>query len=172
MTRFLAFVVTLMLAGCGGGFRDSNVNLSSIAVFEPEKYAGLWYEVASFPTFFQSGCTNTTAEYQVLESGGLSVRNRCLKDGVPTVIDGSAVVSGPGRLTVRLDGVPVSAPYWVLWVDEGYRTAVVGVPSGRAGWILNRTPDIPPDRLAAAREVLKFNGYDLSGLETTRQVPQ
>jgi len=38
------------------------------------------------------------------------------------------------------------------------------VPSGRAGWILNRDPQIPSDRLAAAREILDFNGYDLSRL--------
>ena len=172
MTRILALVLSLMLAGCGGSFRDPNVNLSSIGVFDPEKYAGLWYEVASYPTFFQSGCTNTTAEYQIVGDGVLSVRNRCLKEGIPTVIDGRATVSGPGRLTIRLDGVPVSASYWVLWVDEGYRTAVVGVPSGRAAWILNRTPDIPPDRLAAARDVLAFTGYDLNALETTSQADQ
>jgi apolipoprotein D and lipocalin family protein len=73
-------------------------------------------------------------------------------------------VAGPGRLSVRLDGVPVAAPYWVLWVDEGYRTAVVGQPNGRAGWVLNREPEIPQDRWVAAREVLDFNGYDLSRL--------
>jgi apolipoprotein D and lipocalin family protein len=53
----------------------------------------------------------------------------------------------------------------VLWVDEGYRTAVVGAPNGRVGWILNRDPDIPEDRLIAAREVLDFNGYDVSQLQ-------
>lgn len=37
-------------------------------------------------------------------------------------------------------------------------------PPGTAGWILNRDPAIPPDRLAAAREMLDFNGYDLTGL--------
>jgi apolipoprotein D and lipocalin family protein len=85
-------------------------------------------------------------------------------------IAGEAVVVGPGRLEVKFDSVPfVSAPYWVLWVDEGYRTAVVGVPSGRAGWILNRDPQIPADRLEAARQILDFNGYDLTQLRMTPQ---
>ncbi|MEM7518126.1 MAG: lipocalin family protein, partial [Planctomycetota bacterium] len=81
-----------------------------------------------------------------------------------------AEIVGPGRLTVRLDGVPFGADYWVLWVDESYRTAVIGVPSGRAGWILNREPTISPDRLTAALEVLTFNGYDVAALEMTPQV--
>ena len=45
-----------------------------------------------------------------------------------------------------------------------FQIAVVGVPSGRAGWILNRTPEIRADRLQAARQVLEFNGYDLTKL--------
>ncbi|MEO0653616.1 MAG: lipocalin family protein, partial [Pseudomonadota bacterium] len=83
-------------------------------------------------------------------------------------IAGTAEVAGPGRFAIRFDSVPfVRAPYWVLWVDEGYRTAVVGVPSGRAGWILNRDPQIPEDRFNAALQVLEFNGYDTSRLIRT-----
>ena len=149
-------------------YRDTEVPISSKALFDAGKYAGRWYEIASYPTPFQSGCTDTQTVY-TLAGDGLAVRNTCVKDGKPVSIKGFAQVTGPGRLTVRLDGVPLSAPYWVLWVDEGYRTAVVGVPSGRAGWILNRAPTIPPDRLSAARQVLEFNGYDLSRLRMTPQ---
>lgn len=111
-----------------------------------------------------------TAEYGALSPGLLSVVNTC-RDGSGAVterIEGTAEIVGPGRLEVRFPSV-ARADYWVLWVDEGYRTAVVGMPSGRAGWILNREPQIPPDRLAAAREVLDFNGYDLSRLVTVPQ---
>ena len=68
--------------------------------------------------------------------------------------------------------MPFAADYWVLWVDDDYRTAVVGVPSGRAGWILSRTPDLPEDRLEAARDVLAFNGYSLDDLKMTPQSRQ
>lgn len=140
-----------------------------MAVFDPVRFAGLWYEVASFPTPFQSGCTATQADYGVVSETRLSVRNSCIRDGALSVIEGSADVAGPGRLLVRLDGVPFAADYWVLWVDNQYRTAVVGTPSGRAGWILNREPAIASDRLAAAEDVLRFNGYDVSALQRTAQ---
>lgn len=172
MRPVVALCLALTLVACGSSYRDRSVGLSSMAVFEPARYAGIWYEVASFPTPFQAGCRNTRAEYAPLADGSLSVTNTCLKDGSPVVIGGRATVVGPGRLSVRLAGVPVAAPYWVLWVDTGYRTAVVGTPSGRAGWILNRTPEIPPDRLAAARDVLAFNGYDLEALRMTPQVTE
>lgn len=169
MKFLLVVLASLVLSGCGTVYRDRDAALTSMAVFEPERYAGLWYEVASFPTPFQAGCTNTQADYGLREDGTLSVRNSCFRNGSLTVIEGSARVVGPGRLEVRLNGVPFPADYWVLWVDGDYRTAVVGTPSGKAGWILNREPSIRADRLAAAEEVLRFNGYDVSQLRRTTQ---
>ncbi len=152
-------------------YRDRSVPIGSALDFSADRYAGTWYEVARYPVPFETGCVGVTAEYAALPDGGLSVRNTCREtDGsVRSTITGRADVVGPGRLSVRFDTLPIAADYWVLWVDEGYRTAVVGAPNGRSGWILNRDPQIPPDRLAAAREVLAFNGYDLNRLMTVPQ---
>ncbi len=172
----------LLLASCGVGpegepalfpsYRDPSVPIASKALFDPARYLGLWYEVARFPVPFEAGCVGVTAEYGLREDGQISVRNTCrnLDGSVRSVIDGAAAIVGPGRLVVRFPAVPfVAGDYWVLWVDEGYRTAVVGAPNGRSGWILNRDPQIPADRLRAAREILDFNGYDLSRLEMVAQ---
>ncbi|KJZ19674.1 lipocalin family protein [Loktanella sp. S4079] len=160
----------LMLAACTPApvYRDPTVTISSQALFDPARYAGLWHEVARFPNAFERDCVTATAEYGLRADGLLSVLNICRSaDGTEiSRINGNAEITGPGRLVVRFDSVPfVAADYWVLWVDEGYRTAVVGSPNGKTGWILNRDPEIPPDRLRAAREVLEFNGYDLSQLQ-------
>ncbi len=155
-----------MMNGVAPSYRDQDVTIASAAAFEPSRYLGRWYEVARYPNPFQSNCSGAIAEYSAVE-GEIQVRNLCL-DSNGAVIDeitGTVTDQGLGRLTVRLQGVPVAATYWVLWVDEGYRTAVVGTPNGRVGWILNRDPEIPSDRLVAAREVLDFNGYDLSRLQ-------
>lgn len=167
MKFFFLPALFLALSACTTiqGYRDTSVPMTSMAIFDPARYAGTWYEVARFPVPFQAGCTQTRAVYGPAGDGTLNVRNLCVRNGQLTIIEGRAAVVGPGRLKVRLDGVPFAADYWVLWVDEGYRTAVVGVPSGRAGWVLNRDPEIPADRLKAAREVLEFNGYDASRLQ-------
>lgn len=169
----------LMLAGCGtplpdepvGGlfevYRDTDVQIASKALFEPEKYLGRWYEIARFPVPFERGCAGVTADYGRGEDGRITVLNTCrnLVGEVTATINGFAEVVGPGRLKVSFPSLPFgAADYWVLWTDEAYRTAVVGAPDGRSGWILNRAPTIPGDRLTAAREVLDFNGYDLSRL--------
>lgn len=169
----VAAAVLVLLGGCAvpvESYRDTSVTIASAAAFDPARYAGRWYEIARFPVPFQAGCTDTVAEYTPRADGTIDVVNTCLVNGAPRRIEGEAQLTGPGRLAVSFDSVPfVSAPYWVLWVAEDYGSAVVGVPSGRAGWILNRSPEMSPDRLAAAKEVLAFNGYDTSRLEMTPQ---
>ncbi|MCU0912268.1 MAG: lipocalin family protein [Rhodobacteraceae bacterium] len=169
MHRVIALALALALPGCAlvaPAYRDTSVPITSIAALDAARYAGRWYEVARYPVAFQSGCGAATADYTLLSDGSLGVVNACPTASGERRIEGRAVPSGPGRFEVSFRGLPFKGPYWVLWVDEGYRTAVVGVPSGRAGWILNRDPQIPPDRLRAAREILDWNGYDLSRLET------
>ena len=178
-----ALLAVVALAGCAalpgeevGGlfevYRDTDVPIASKALFEPERYLGTWYEVARYPVPFEAGCVGVTAEYAAIDAGTISVENICRNpDGsVKSVIEGTAEIVGPGRLAVSFPSVPFgAADYWVLWTDESYRTAVVGAPNGRSGWILNRDPVIPEDRLKAAKEVLDFNGYDL---ERLMMVPQ
>ncbi len=167
-------LLALLLAGCAaiptGRYRDTSVPISSAAAFDAARYQGRWYEIARFPVPFEEGCGNVTADYALRPDGTLSVVNTCHEDdGTTRRITGTATPDGPGRLQVRLGAMPFAAPYWVLWVDEGYRTAVVGTPSGTAGWILNRTSEIPADRWQAAIEVLRFNGYDTGRLIRTPQ---
>jgi apolipoprotein D and lipocalin family protein len=54
---------------------------------------------------------------------------------------------------------------WVIWMDEGVRTAVIVTPDGRNAFILDRKAQGGADRIEAARTVLEFNGYDISALQ-------
>lgn len=75
-------------------------------------------------------------------------------------------ITHSGRLSASHDAQNV---IWVLWIDEDHRTAVLGNPSGSFAQIINRTPTLRADRLQAAKDILKFNGYDLSQLKMTPQ---
>ena len=178
----MRWLAPVLLAGCATlpgervglfeVYRDQDVTIASKALFEPSRYLGTWYEAARYPVIFEAGCVGVTAEYGALPDGRISVKNTCRNpDGsVRSQIEGRADIVGPGRLEVSFPSAQLgAADYWVLWTDEEYRTAVVGAPNGRSGWILNREPEIPADRLKAARDVLDFNGYDLSRL---MEVPQ
>lgn len=164
MHRLLAGVVLAgLVAACAPAWRDTAQPMTTVEELDLARYAGLWHEVARFPVPFQTGCVDSTATYALRDDGTLSVTNRCRMerpDGPLRSISGSARPVGPGRLAVQLGWLPFRAPYHVLWVAEDYGTAVVGVPSGRAGWILHRSPDISPDRMAEAVAVLEASSYD------------
>ena len=146
-------ILCLMLSGCvAAGGRDTSVSMTSIVSFDPARFTGRWDVVEGAPG------TDCTA-YDYVEAGeALAVTGYCA-GGLRT---GTARLSGPGRMTVTTGGK--AEELWVLWVDESYRTAVIGTPSGRIGMVLNRIPAIPADRLRAAHEVLDWNGYDVARL--------
>ncbi|HMW38504.1 MAG: lipocalin family protein [Saprospiraceae bacterium] len=76
------------------------------------RYAGKWYEIASYPQRFQKGCNCTTAEYTLTEEGYVVVENRCRKDsinGKMSYIKGKAFVepnTGNAKLKVQF--------FWLL----------------------------------------------------------
>ncbi|WP_269533036.1 lipocalin family protein [Chitinimonas sp. BJYL2] len=149
--------------------------VQSVALLDLKRYLGTWYEVASYPMFFQRMCVaDTTAEYGLLEDGRVSVRNRCRKeDGSFSEVTGKAgVVAGTGNAQLKVSFFwPFSAPYWVIGLDPDYRWAVVGNPNRDYLWILSRTPQLPPADWAAARAIAQQQGFDLERLKLTRQAP-
>ncbi|MEM6578406.1 MAG: lipocalin family protein [Pseudomonadota bacterium] len=168
LSKLCAVALLAGLTACGSTYRDQAVTMTAKQDFDASRYLGTWYEIARYPVPFQTGCVATTAEYGPVDADTVSVLNSCRQDtpqGRRKQIAGSADVVGPGKLKVSFDNVPfVRGNYWVLWTDEDYTTAVVGVPSGKAGWILARTPSISAESRAEAERVLRANGYDLKGV--------
>lgn len=170
MRNCLILAVLLVTVGCAP-YRDTAVPLTTQEDFNVVRYLGTWYEIARYPVGFQRGCTATTATYEKVDAETISVLNQChlnTPDGKLIKIEGTAQVTGPGQLTVRFSSVPfLRGPYWVLWVDRTYQAAVVGVPNGRAGWILSRRPALSAIKRVEAEEVLRRNGYDPEALVDT-----
>ncbi len=159
--RGILLLVALGLAGCvpASSFRDQDRVISSKAVLDLPRLSGDWSVVGYFPTSFEAGCE---AIDLVIALGSLD--RTCQTTGDASRHDRSPLRAiDVGRFDTTIDGVGPTA-LWVLWVDEGYRTAVIGEPQGRFAWILNRDPTIPTDRWIAAQRILDFNGYDPAAL--------
>jgi apolipoprotein D and lipocalin family protein len=177
--RLAPLLFALLLAACARPvYRDTAVPIAPVAAVDLERYAGRWYEVARFPVWFQEGCVGVTADYALRPDGRIDVLNACRVDTLDgrertATATARAVDATGARLKVRfLSWLPfLEGDYWIIHLDEDYATAVVAIPSGRAGWILSRSPAIAPDRLAAAEAALAAAGFDLDRLETTPQPP-
>ncbi len=146
------------------GYRDASVIIASTTRFDAARFAGDWVVRAAYPEDAdlrgvqarQNGAAFTLAS------------NRCNAAGQCGTVSQvwPAMATGQGRYVLRGPGGDADRNLWVLWVDDGFRTAVVGTPDGTWGWILDRNATGGADRIAAAREVLDFNGYDLTRLVT------
>ena len=149
--------------------------LITVPFVDLKKYAGKWYEIASFPNRFQKGCNCTTAEYSLTDKGFVTVENRCNKDsinGKQSYIKGKAFVvenSGNAKLMVQFFW-PFKGKYWIIDLAEDYSFAVVGHPNRKYLWILSRTAKINEDVYNAILSRLKEKGFDLSKLKITKQI--
>lgn len=147
--------------------------VQSVPSLELARYTGKWFEMASFPMFFQRNCLgDTTAEYAALPDGAISVYNRCRTESGFTAATGKAtVVEGSGNARLKVSFFwPFKADYWVIGLDPEYRWAVVGNPNRQYLWVLSRTPQLAPELMKAALASASAQGFDLSQLKTTVQM--
>jgi apolipoprotein D and lipocalin family protein len=140
-----------------------------------KKYAGKWYEIASYPQRFQKDCHCTTAEYTLSEKGYVIVENRCRRDsinGKQSYIKGKAFVeknSGNAKLKVQFFW-PFKGKYWIIDLADDYSYAVVSNPNKKYLWILSRTPKMNEDIYREIIVRLKEKGFDITKLQMTEQV--
>ncbi|PIE11903.1 MAG: lipocalin [Rhodobacterales bacterium] len=134
-------------------YRRDGAPIGSVVVLDSARFSGSWVQIAQYP----GACPAERLTLTARDGGFLAERN-C--NGEETTESWS--LSAPGRIETP-DGT-----LWILWIDQGYRTAVLGRPEGDFGVIWNRNQSIPADRRKAAREILDFNGYDLGQLVENR----
>jgi apolipoprotein D and lipocalin family protein len=149
--------------------------LQTVPYVDLDKYAGKWYEIASYPQRFQKGCHCTTAEYTISDKGYVIVENRCNRDslnGKRSYIKGKAFVeanSGNAKLKVQFFW-PFKGKYWIIDLADNYSYAVVSHPNKKYLWILSRTSKMDDRIYQQIISRLKEKGFDLSKLQITPQI--
>lgn len=163
-------LIAALLASLGG-VALAAAPVASVPAVDPARYSGKWFEIGSLPMFFQRKCIgDTTAEY-TLADGVIAVRNRCRTESGFDESNGRAtIVEGTGNSQLKVSFFwPLKADYWIIGLDPEYRWAVVGNPNRKYLWVLSRTPQLPPDQLAAALATATAQGFDLAQLRYTAQ---
>ena len=160
----LALLALLAVAACAReapapepaavSFRDQGVPIGSTTRGTLGDLGGDWVIAQAYP-----GLPFVAPGMRLRVQPGPEGRTLLRFEGREGVRDLVAASPLPGRLAV--EGGP---ELWVLWVDDDFRTAVVGTPDGSLGWIMDRPGQASPDRTRAAREVLEWSGYDLGRL--------
>lgn len=170
MIGLLVVAALFITFGFITSWKRGQSDLETVSYVDLERYQGLWYDVASFPQRFQSGCHNTTARYTLHKKGYVIVENQCNKGGIEgklSSISGKATVvknTGNAKLKVQFFW-PFKADYWIIMLDEDYRYAVVSHPTKKYLWILSRTPQMDEEVMDSICATLQEKGFDLSNLQ-------
>lgn len=160
MRHLAVSVLILGLTGCTqkpdvSGYRDVSAPIAATTRFEAPRLDGTWWVRAEFaPAPTQARQVryvwNGDGSFDIGTEGGALVRH--------DVSEGARWVATRGAPEI-----------WLLWVDTGYRTAALGTPDGSFGVILDRSATGGTDRIAAAREIFDWFGYDLTKLQETQR---
>jgi apolipoprotein D and lipocalin family protein len=167
----IPFPILLALSGCGIFGSSTYPPLDVVPSVDLNRYAGVWYEIASLPVSQQKGCSCTTAEYIPIDSETVKVVNTCRKGPENEIsrAEGKAfVVAGTNNAKLRVQFFwPFRGDYWILDLDKEYSYAVVGLPSRKYCWILSRTPKMENELLEKLTENLRSKGFDVDRMQKT-----
>ncbi len=159
--KYTALLIALMISL--PAFAKSK-DPSVVPTVDLNKYSGVWYQVAHYPSFFSTSCESSSAEYAVIPEG-LSVFNQCFKDKkVLTSIKGTATIPNP-QFPAKLEvdfGFFRKGDYWIIALDQNYQWAVVSGPERKSLFVLSRTAPMEATLLDSILKNLEADGFDLS----------
>lgn len=138
------------------------------------RYQGRWYEIVRLPLRWESKCaSDVTATYTLRSDGKIGVVNRCTKkDGSISESKGTARPASKDGSNSKLKVTffwPFSGEYWILDLDPGYQSALVGTPNRKNLWVLNRQPHMDKATLDRLLEHARSLGFDTARLLYTEQ---
>ncbi len=168
MLKKIIILLPLLLSGCVTAKTPpktvSHVNLS--------QYMGKWYEISSYPTFFQRGCQCTSANYKLI-GNKVAILNQCYKGKKYKLSSAKGkawAVPGSNNSKLKVQFFwPFKGDYWILYLSPGYKQVIVGSPSRKYLWILARSRHIKTSLYNKLTKIAQNKGFDTSQLVKTKQ---
>jgi len=137
------------------GLRDVSKPIGSSTRFDPTRFAVLWHRRAGgIAGKAMLRITPNGAGFDVAELGPERASGRAVLARYSLTATGR-----PGQFEAKGDGG--TRAFWLLWVDEGWRTMALGNPNGSIGAIYDRAATGGGDRINAAAEIMTWYGYDM-----------
>ncbi len=174
MTRAGLLAVLLCLAALGGCAIPGqplplaqNVDLG--------RYSGRWYVIANIPYFAERGKVGSYFEVSFPDGhvrDAYTARATDFSAAESHFTMGGYVVPDTGGAKWRETPVwPLYFSYLILYVDQDYKTALVGYPGRQYGWVLARSPDLDDATYAGLLDRFHALGYDTALFKRVPQHP-
>ena len=161
---------SIILAGCAA----KGPEMKTVSQVDIERFMGAWYVIADIPTFLEKDAFNSVETYTLNDDGTIGTHftfrkggfNGKVKNYNPTgfVQDESSNALWGMRFIW-----PIKADYRIVYLDDDYKTTIIGRQKRDFVWIMARTPVISDIEYEQLVSYVASIGYDTSKL---RRVPQ
>jgi len=151
--------------------------LQTVPAVDLPRFMGDWYVIACIPTRIERHAYRALESYRLLPDGRIDTVftfhegafDGPLKRYNPTgfVKPGSA-----GAVWGMQFIWPIKADFRVLYLDADYTQTVIGRQQRDYAWIMARSPTLTPGDYERLVELLKAQGYQVTGLRRVPQQPE
>ncbi len=147
------------------------LNTTPVNYFDINRYLGLWYQIATIPSWFQRDMIRVTAEYSRKPDGSIKVDN--IGYGRITGIKNRVVGTAERASSFYDSWLKVrfffgKGDYFVLEIDPNYQWALVGSSDPDSLWILSRTPKIDLSLIDYLKDLARNRGYNVDKMKITQ----
>lgn len=161
---FMGFMCLLM-GGCIG-IPDGVVPVND---FKLNNYLGKWYEIARLDHSFERGLTHVTADYSLLDDGGVQVINKGFKSETnqwKTAVGKAFFVNTENEGFLKVSFFwPFYGSYIIFELDKNnYQYAFVSGPKTSYLWLLSRTPLVKKNVIEKFIHRSEALGFDVDKL--------
>ena len=166
----LVTLVSITLAACAA----KGPEMKTVDHVDIERFMGAWYVIANIPTFLEKNAFNAVETYTLNDDGTIATHFTYRKGG----FDGKEknynpkgfVQDDPSNALWGMRFVwPIKADYRIVYLDDDYKTTIIGRQKRDFVWIMARTPVISDSEYDKLVTYVESIGYDTSAL---RRVPQ
>ena len=121
---FLFAIIISLIQGCA--FTPRKPPKPAVHIDKP-RFLGLWYEIASMPSFSQAGCECTTGDYteettSLNNSSIIKVHNKCYDNyqkHYKSVHGTVWITKNTGNAKLKIEFFwPFKNDYWILYADQ------------------------------------------------------
>jgi len=171
MCRFLVLLPLLaILTGCA----SKQPPLKTVDYVDLPRFLGDWWVIANIPYWLERDTYDSKDTYRMREDGRMdnifSYKKGSFDAPVKTMNGVAWVVDKKSNAEWRVQFLwPIALPYYVIYLDPGYRFMAVGHPSREYGWIMARDKKMSDEDYAAVLKSITQQGYDPAKF---RKVPQ
>lgn len=148
--------------------------LATVKYVDLDRFMGDWYVIASIPTFIETDAYNAIESYRLDDDGTVDTVFTFHKGD----FTGELKRHNPRGFVRNTEtnaewGMqfiwPIKSDYRVIYLDEEYRTTVIGRNKRDYVWVMARGPSMDPAAFETIVQLVGRAGYDTAKL---RKVPQ